>query len=460
MPQARPMMAPTSYIPGMQDPAFPEAASPASSQGVDDIMGDAPALLAGDDDMGMAPSATPPRRLHSVSAFSKKSPRTASGRPKVGPKSGPTGPSHLISGAPAIAPALPPAAASNSPRLHPPQTAGPSAASGPLPTLQQPSVPGLQEPADNPSSRRLPLSEPAQPVAPFSDDSQKVAVHAIPAMPPQAAAMFPAAEPAVARGPVANGHEAPVHSSGGARPLQWNAPGTAVAAGLPAWMDAQSIPDPSASGLQNGDVNADPATVGTHSEPPGPAAAEPVDASPTQAAPTEAPGSLQTELPHAELAGANAADGYGDRMFIAPELDYGISGDDSAAATPAEIRGLPLATENAIDDGMTDGHTLEESGAPLQQEGQLAGNSPTDIVPRLGTPPLPTGMPAAANSKPTADLPPPPPRSGAPPPPPPFQGLQPCSPHQPEIEELIQASCSTPTQCWESSGAVLMFLHA
>ncbi|KAK9862498.1 hypothetical protein WJX84_005089 [Apatococcus fuscideae] len=122
----------------------------------------------------------------------------------------------------------------------------------------------------------------------------------------------------------------------------------------------------------------------------------------------------------AELAGANTADGYGHGMFTAPELDYGISGDDSAAATPAQIGALEPASDETADHQLPDGPPSAQSGYPfpdsghtLQQEGQLVGESPTaDIVPRLGTPPVLSGVPTAASSRPAVDLPPPPPRLG------------------------------------------------
>ncbi|KAK9843205.1 hypothetical protein WJX74_008685 [Apatococcus lobatus] len=417
MPQPRPMMAPTSYIPGMQDPAFPQAASPASSHGDEDDVGDAPALLAGDDDMGMGPGATPPRRLNSPSALPKKSPKLLAGRSKVGGKGWPRGPTHSAAGGPAAAPATAPAAEST-PTPPPTQAACPSsAASGADGTLQQPLVPGLQTSAAGSPSSQPPFRETAQPAAAAAHALalQPSSVQPTLALPPRTAAIAPAA---AAAAPAANGHEALWPPSGGTHSSQWEAPGTAAAAGLPGWMDASSTLTPSPPGNLKGTLN--PAVVGTHSEALGSAAVGAADAAYLPSAAAEAPESLQHDPPSAELAGANTADGYGHGMFTAPELDYGISGDDSAAATPAQIGALEPASDETADHQLPDGPPSAQSGYPfpdsghtLQQEGQLVGESPTaDIVPRLGTPPVLSGVPTAASSRPAVDLPPPPPRLG------------------------------------------------
>ena len=437
------MMPRTSYIKGMQDPAFPSPASPASSLGDGDDMASAPALLAGDDDMGMGSGATPPRRLNSMPALPRKSPKLISGRPKVGPKVGMITASTHSDGGPAAASAAPSAVGGRN-LTHPPaQTAGSSAAGAP--TLQQPPVAGLQAPLGAPISSQPSCSHPllggaAQPAGVQSQASQPIPTQPISGVPPQAGVSFPAAGPAVAGGQHLQGQEALWPSAGSTHSSQWAASAAAAAAGLPEWMSAPSTSDPSPSVLPNGTF---PSEVGTQSEPPQPAAASAADAHPIPAAApvVDDPGNQQHEPPNAELAGPGTADGYGDGMLVAPELDYGLSGDDPAAATPAHLRAIGPASspaENTTDQELANGHPFAESGHPLQQEGHLAGESPTaGILPRLDTPPHPSGMLAAAISRPAAELPPPPPRLGKvdqsartsphphPPPPSPFLEEQP-----------------------------------
>ena len=403
LPQPR-LMPHTSFISGMEDPAFPSPASPAFSGG-DDML-DVPAMLAGEDDMGMGQGAIPPRHMQPVSALFRRSPKLTPSKSRVGAKGGPPAPipSNGWPAAPSGHPAGPTATAVN-PTLQPSGTpaASPTAT---FADLESSPLPGLQDSAAAPSTSQPSSSSQQQHghLEAKAGGAPPVRIRPTPAMPPLILQQFP------------------VDSTS---PMD-KQDATAAASGLPDWMDlktptAHSNPD--SSGFADGYGAPPSAEPMADFDGASPAGLEPASMQPMSACSPAFPNAGQG---NAELAGAGSEDGYGDGMFSAPdELGHGLggaSGPESSRAAPeksAPLQPEPIShpLQDFNDQLLPNGHPLDPGGHPLQQgddDDVQQQDVPTPgISPRLSSPSAARdGLTRSPSDALTGILPPPPPRLG------------------------------------------------